>query len=313
MQQAASKSPVAVIGAGAIGLSIASALAKSGHPITVCGGRPFDEMVITEGSTTANWPVAHIDDPGEAAGHGIVILAVKAHQTDAVGDWLRAVDGPGVDVLVAQNGVEQRERVAPYLAAAHVVPAVVYLNAERSEPGRVTVRRVAHGDLAVADEPANRALAAGIREGGMRVDLDADFATTLWNKLLMNITANPLTALTRRRTAVLRDEAVGRVALAIMEEAVTVARAEGAQLSAADAAADLEALRQVPDGAPTSMLQDCWAGRPLEYDALTGAVLRAADRHGIDVPVNRLIYSLVAAVRPDREGPTSQDNAASRT
>lgn len=313
MQQAASKSPVAVIGAGAIGLAIASALARAGHPVTVCGGRPFDEMVITEGPTTASWPVAHTDDPGDVAGHHTVIVAVKAHQTDAVGDWLRAVDGPGVDVLVAQNGVEQRERVAPYLSQAHVVPAVVYLNAERSEPGRATVRRVAHGELAIPDEPANRPLAARIREGGMRVDLDADFTTTLWNKLLMNITANPLTALTRQRTAVLRDEAVGRVALAIMEEAVTVARAEGARLSAADAAADLEALRQVPDGAPTSMLQDCWAGRPLEDDALTGAVLRAADRHGIDVPVNRLIYSLVAAVRPDREGPTSQDSAAVRT
>ncbi|AXE38867.1 2-dehydropantoate 2-reductase [Acidipropionibacterium virtanenii] len=313
MQQEASRGPVAVIGAGAIGLSIASALARAGHPITVCGGRPFDQMVVTDRGATSSWPVRHTVNPDDVAGYDTVVLAVKAHQTDAVGDWLRAVDGPGVDVLVAQNGVEQRERVAPYLAGAHVVPTVVYLNAERSEPGRVTVRRVVHGDLAVPDDPGSRILAARIEAGGMHVELDADFTTTLWNKLLMNITANPLTALTRRRTAVLRDEGVGQVALQIMIEAVAVARAEGARLTDEDALADLKALRKVPDGAPTSMLQDCWAGRPLEYDALTGAVLRAAERHGIDAPINRLIYSLVAAVRPDHEGPVSQDSAPPRT
>jgi 2-dehydropantoate 2-reductase len=203
-------------------------------------------------------------------------------------------------VLVAQNGVEQRERVAPHTGRALVVPAVVYLNVERTAPGRAVLRRVGRWDLVLPDEGPARALAAELSAGRMRVGLEADFATVAWTKLLANITANPLTALTGRRVDVIRDPGIGAIAHRLMDEAVRVARAEGAALSAAHARDVLGWLVNAPEGATTSMLQDRIAGRPLEYDALTGAVVRAAERHGIDVPVNRLVLALTAAIHPGR-------------
>lgn len=290
--------PVAVIGAGAIGTSVASALARAGRPVTVCGAsRRFGRIEVTEDGSTESWPVAQADSPGDIAGYDTAVLAVKAHQTEAAAAWLRAVSAPGTTVLVAQNGVEQRERVAPHTGGAYVVPAVVYLNVERTGPGRATLRRVGRRDLVLPDEAPARALAAELTAGRMRVGLEADFVTAAWAKLLANITANPLTALTGRRADVLRDPGVGAVARRIMDEALRVARAEGAALSAAHAREVLAWLENAPEGATTSMLQDRIAGRPLEYDALTGAVVRAAERHGIDVPVNRLILALTAATR----------------
>ncbi len=305
---------VAVVGAGAIGIALAAAMARTGRAITVCGGHPLEQLRITEpggarsdgaGSDGAgsgaveSWPVTWAQDPADVTPRRTVLLAVKAHQTASAGRWLSALTGAGTTVLVAQNGVEHRARVAPFVdPAAAVAPAVVYLNVERTEPGAVILRRVGDRDLALPDDPASRALAALLVDGGMRVGIEPDLTTVAWAKLLTNITANPLTALTGRRAEVIREPAVAAIARRLMVEAVQVARAEGAALTEADADAALRWLQDVPPGATTSMLQDRLAGRPLEYDALTGAVVRAADRHGIEVPANRFVLALLGAVRP---------------
>ncbi|MCI1642222.1 MAG: 2-dehydropantoate 2-reductase [Actinomyces sp.] len=302
MTQQEARGRAAVVGAGAIGLAVASALLRAGRQVIVCGGRiPVHRIEIAEDGAARTWPVAHTDDPSDIAGVDTVVLAVKAHQTDSAAEWLRSSAGPSTTVLVAQNGIEHRQRVAPHAGESRIVPAVVYLNVERVEPGRAILRRVGTRDLAVPDDAAGRTIAAELEAGGMRVALEGDFATAAWRKLLVNITANPLTALTGRRAEVIRDPAVGGLARRIMDEALAVARAEGAALTPDDVGAAMDWLLHVPDGATTSMRQDRLAGRPLEYDALTGAVVRAAGRHGLDVPVNRMILALIAAIRPERE------------
>lgn len=291
--------PVAVIGAGAIGLALSSALARTGRPIVICGGRtPIGHVRITESGSTTRWPATHTNDPATIGTATTVILAVKAQDTAAVGDWLRAVDRPGTTIVVAQNGVEHRERVAPYVKHSAIVPAIVYLNVERTEPGSATLRRVGDRDFAVPDDAASAAVAGEFTAGGMRVAREPDLVSVAWAKLLTNITANPITALTGRRAEVMRDASITDVARTLMTEALAVARAEGARLSPGDVDHALDWLHHVPEGSTTSMREDRLAGRPLEYDALTGAVLRAADRNGIPAPANRLVFALLSAIQP---------------
>ena len=297
-----SKGPVAVIGAGAIGLSLASALARAGRAITVCGGRdPVDRIEITEDGTAEAWPVRHVTDPADIAGHTTAIVAVKAHGTAAVADWLRALAHPGTTVLVAQNGVEHRERVLPYVGPARIVPGVVYLNVERTAPGRAILRRVGALDLALPDDAAATALAAELNAGRMRTSTEPDLKTVAWAKLLTNITANPLTALTGRRAEVMRDPGIERIARRIMTEAVAVGRADGAALTDDHVERAVHWLQHVPEGSTTSMREDRLAGRPLESDALTGAVVRAAERHGVEVPANRFVLALLSAIKPEED------------
>lgn len=287
---------MAVVGAGAIGTALAGALAATGHAVTVCGGRPMDRIELTEDGRARSWPVKYTTDPADIDRHELLVLAVKAQDTPGVVPWLRAVAGPRTTVVVAQNGVEQRERVAPYVGEAHVVPAVVYLNAERTAVGRVVLRHAGEADLSVPDDEVSLDIAVRLRAGGLRVAVEHDFRTVLWSKLLTNITGNPLTALTGRRIEVLREPGVAAVATALLTEAAAVARVEGAALPDDQPARTLRWLQELPDGCTTSMLQDRLAGRPLEYDALTGAVVRAAERHGIPVPTNRTVLALLAAV-----------------
>lgn len=299
MGNTAASRPVAIIGAGAIGLALAAAFARHGREVIVCGGTRFERIEVTEDGAVERWPVRHAETADDLAEVDTAVLAVKAHHTEAAATWLRALARPEVRLLVAQNGVEHRERVTPHASGAQIVPAIVYLNVERSAPGRALVRHAGIRDLALPDEDAARELAPELTAGGLRVKLEADFSTVAWAKLLTNITLNPLTALTGRRVDVVREPGIGEIALRLMLEAAQVARAEGAQLGPDDAHAAVTWLENVPAGAPTSMLQDLLAGRPLEYDALTGAVVRAADRHGIEVPVNRMFLALLAAIRPE--------------
>lgn len=300
------KRPVAVVGAGAIGLALASALCRAGRPVVICGRTPVSQISVTEDGASQSWPVTHVAQPADLPEIDTAILAVKAHQTASTASWLQALDHPAVKVLVAQNGVEHRERVAPYLTHAQVIPAVVYLNGERTAPGEVLLRRVGEVDVAMPDSEAARLVATDLAAGQLRVRCHAEFSTVAWVKLLANITANPITALTGRRAEVIRDPSINAVARQAMVEAVQVARAEGAELGSADIEAAMAWIENAPRGATTSMLQDRLAGRPLEFDALTGAVVRAAERHGVDVPVNRLILALVAAIRPTDRHPEQE-------
>jgi 2-dehydropantoate 2-reductase len=128
------------------------------------------------------------------------------------------------------------------------------------------------------------------------VHLCDDFATLAWRKLLINAIASPVTALTLQRQAVLRRPDVQALCLAVLDEAIAVGRAEGARLNADEAARTLAALFTFSGELGTSMYFDRLAGRPLEVEALTGAIVAAAERHGIATPLNRALLALLRAI-----------------
>jgi 2-dehydropantoate 2-reductase len=92
------------------------------------------------------------------------------------------------------------------------------------------------------------------------------------------------------------------LALGLMREAAALGTAAGAHLAEEDALQVLAFALALPGDAGTSMLYDRLANRPLEYDALTGAVIRHAETHDIDVPLNRAMAALLAGLAPAVRG-----------
>ncbi|MBB3049419.1 2-dehydropantoate 2-reductase [Prauserella isguenensis] len=295
---------------GAVGTALAGALASAGHEVVACGRRPLSSIEVTDGEAATTHPVRWAAEPGDVGPAALTILATKIHDTAGAADWLAASTSEGGDVLVAQNGVDQAERVGPLVGTDRsgtdpsgagprgaVVPALVYINAERTAPGVVRTRRTDCDLVVPGGEEAARVteLLAG---AGLAVERSADFTTAAWRKMLTNVSANPITALTGRRVEVLAEPQVAELAMRVLTEAVAVANAEGASLDDADARDVLTWLQALAPGSTTSMLQDREAGRPLEYDGLTGTVVRLGDRHGVDVGANRALLSLLSAVSP---------------
>lgn len=290
---------IALIGAGAVGLCLAGAFARSGWRVVVCGARAqFSQVEETEGTDTRTYPIRHATTPADIGPCDAAIVAVKSHQTQDVSFWLNAFNRASATILVAQNGLGQKERVAAHAPLANILPAIVYFNAQRSAPGKATLKRIGEHDLCLSDGAVAQYFADILQKGGMRVQITADIITALWLKLLANITANPITTLTGQRTGVMRDRAIQAAARQIMVEAVKVGRAEGAKLTAQHVEDILLWLQTIPAESVTSMLQDRQAGRKLEYEALTGYVVKAAEKHGIDTPLNHLVLSLLSSIHP---------------
>jgi 2-dehydropantoate 2-reductase len=119
----------------------------------------------------------------------------------------------------------------------------------------------------------------------------------LWDKLAWNAAFNALTAVSQRTVGELLARSDGRDrARAAMLEVVAVARATGVPLQAERVEESLRYSEDELGHLRTSMLQDRQRGRRLEYDALNGAVVRGAERAGIDAPVHRVLYGLLAAI-----------------
>ena len=288
---------VAVVGLGGIGGVAAGCLAEAGiHRIVGCARRPLERLTLERDETALDLPLRTLTDPGEAEPVDWVLLATKAQDTAAAGPWLERLCGPSTRVAVLQNGVDHSGRVAPFIGEARAVPVIVYYNGERIAPDRVRLRHIGGDDMIVADEPDGRAFAALFAGTSLAVGLSADLLTLMWRKLLINAVANPIGALTRQRQVVMRRGDIRALGLAVLEEAAAVAAACGARLEPDEPERTLARLLTFPEEAGTSMYFDTLAGRPLEFEALTGAVVAAGERHGIATPLNRALLALLSAI-----------------
>ncbi|TDQ45990.1 2-dehydropantoate 2-reductase [Actinorugispora endophytica] len=286
---------VAVVGAGAIGAVVAEAAHQAGHQVTLCVRRPLDSITVErEGSRRClRLPTATAPDAVTSPVDWL-LLATKAQDAPRALGWIRRLAGAGTTVVALQNGVDHHERVAPLLALGELLPALVYVSAERVS--RDHVRHRWGRRIVVPAGPAGTALGRLLAGTEVEVACDPDFTTAAWRKLLTNLAANPLTALTLRRIGVLQHPDVRELARGILTEAVAVGRAEGAKLLDTDVDQTLDFFAAMPPYSGTSMLHDRMAGRSVEHDLITGALVRAAERHGIATPLNRTVLALLRAL-----------------
>ena len=285
---------IAIVGVGAIGGVVAGLLQSAGrHELVLCVRRPLAELVVETPDGAVRIEATIVTDPADAPAVDGVMVATKAYDVVGAAKWLERLCVQGAPVAVLQNGVEHRERFAPFVPMEKIVPVIVDCPAERKSPERIVQRgmmslKVQEGGLGAAFVE----LFAGTLADAATVP---DWTTVAWRKLCHN-SAGVLSALLLRPNEVMHDVAIGEAALQIVRECVAVGRAEGAVLSDSVPEDVLAAYRKAaPDGV-NSMLADTLAGRPMEIDARNGVIVRAGKRHEIATPNNAMAVALVEAM-----------------
>lgn len=284
---------IALVGTGAVGCVVAASLLRGArHALTLCARTAFTALhVDTPAGTLARRVEVHTR-PEDVAVVDHVLVATKTYDAAATARWFPALVGTRTRVAVLQNGVEHRARFAPWIDPEAIIPVVVELPCERRAPGHARLRRA--GSLTMPATDDGRAFAALFDDPEIDARTVEDFDAACWRKLCFNA-VGALSALTLRPSGVLRDEAIGDVARALVRECVAVARAEGVAL---DEGLPEEVLRRSRGGDPdsfNSLAADRRAGRPMEVDARHGVVVRLGARHGIETPHHRMVAALLGA------------------
>jgi len=297
---------IAVVGLGSIGGVVAGLLgAVKRHDVVACVRRPVERITVEQPEDAIDVPMRALTDPTKAQPQDWVLLCTKVTDTASSAPWLQQLCGPSTRVAALQNGIDHARRLAPFVGGASVIPTIVYYNGERLAPDRVRYRTGGEYDFAVADNIDGQAFAALLDGTRLKTNPSSDFKTLLWRKLLVNAVGNPVTALTLQRNAVFRRDDIAALCLALLEEAAAVGRADGAQLAADEPAQTMKRLGVIPPDAGSSMYFDRLARRPLEIDALTGAVVEAAERHRVPTP---LLHMLLTLARAASESPAPRND-----
>ncbi|BCB91203.1 ketopantoate reductase family protein [Phytohabitans suffuscus] len=290
---------VAVVGPGGVGGLVGAVLTRAGHPV-VFVARPDTAAGLTAGGlavTSVQYGDFHVPAtavPRLASPVDVCVVAAKATALDAALDRVPAEAlGAGL-VLPLLNGVDHMAALRARFPAAQVLAGAI-----RVESTRVATGSIAHTspfcaiDIAGDATPRVRleTLAAQLSAAGLDTSVRDREAALLWDKLAFLAPLALLTTAYRATAGEVRERRRPDLE-AVAGEVVAVARAAGATV---DGDAVVGLFDRVPAGMRSSMQRDVEAGRPAEVDAIGGAVLRAAARHGLDVPVTRELVERLRA------------------
>jgi 2-dehydropantoate 2-reductase len=324
---------IAIIGAGAIGGYVGTKLAHAGNEVTfIARGANLKalrsngiRLIMGDGSELSVRDVRATNDYAQAGPQDLVILAMKAHQVEAVAPQVPALFDADTVVVPMQNGipywyfhrypgelknskvrsVDPQGLIGEHISCERVIGCVVYPAAELVAPG--VIRHVEGNRFPVGEPDGSSSLRVNrvsqcFVDGGLQAPVLADIRAEIWLKLWGNLTFNPISALSRATLAGICQYPLSReLAREMMTEAQTIANSLGVTfrvpLEKRIAGAERVGHHK------TSMLQDVEAGRALEVDALLGSVIELARLTHTPTPHLDTVYALTKLLAKSLEEP----------
>ena len=316
---------ICVVGAGAIGGYLAVRLAGVGHDVSVVARGPHlaairaNGLKLIEADGVAEQVATNLvatDRITDLDAQDIVLLALKAHQIEAVVDDLPRLFGSETVMITLQNGIpwwyfqklggeyanqvvrtvdpngELLERIDP----DRLIGCIAYPAATVAEPGvtkHIEGNRFPVGELDGTETARVRMVSTVLTDAGFKSRILDDIRSEIWLKLWGNLTFNPISALTHSTLVdICRFPLTRELAATMMTEAKTIAERLGARFRVPmeRRIAGAEAVGKHK----TSMLQDVEAGKPLEIDGMLGVVVELAETTGVEVPTLRALYACVS-------------------
>jgi 2-dehydropantoate 2-reductase len=313
---------ISIIGCGAIGGYVGAKLALAGEEVTLfVRGAHIDairarglKLIMADGTEHVARNVTATCDYAAAGPQDLVILAVKAHQLEAVTEQVPQLFGAHTAVVTMQNGipywyfhrhggelagsivrsVDPGGLIGRRIPPERVIGCVVYPAAELIEPGvvrHIEGDRFPVGELDGSTTERVTRVSECLTHAGFKAPVLMDIRSEIWLKLWGNLTFNPISALTRSTLVdICQFPATRQLATAMMTEAAAIAHKLGISFR-------VELERRIAGAErvgkhKTSMLQDVEAGRAPELEALVGSVVELGRLTRTNTPHIDAVYGL---------------------
>jgi len=303
---------VAVIGAGAVGGYFGGQLAAHGHDV-VFGARGAHAAAMREQGLIIRSdrgeqvirPARLLGENGEAGPFDVAMICVKMYDlADAaklVAPHVRATTA----VIPLENGVDAGHELAGVLPEGSLCGGVAEIGSHIEAPGVIrhigTMARLRFGELDGSLSPRLQAFADACAKSGIEHYFTDAIQTAIWTKFCFLAPFASITTVAEQPIGPVRDDpALWRRFEAMLAETVAVARAMGVALPEDIVANRLAQTKSLPDKMQSSLLTDFQAGRRLEVDWLTGAVVRLGRAKGVPTPEIEAAYAAIKAKAPQR-------------
>lgn len=292
---------IAVMGSGAVGAYFGAKLALAGNDVVfIARGNHLAAMrcdglrVHSPGGGLHIEKSIFTETPSDVGIVDMVLFCVKSYDTQLAADALDPLIGRDTTILSLQNGIDNAAKIAYRWGTERTLAGVVYIGAHVSAPGVVdhsSGGRIILGPLKGSPAEKSYALQTIFLTAGVPCEISSDSEQIQWAKLLWNAPFCAIACITRANVAeILGSQDLREVALECMKEVQAAAKTCGVEINSRLFSETLNFSSSLGPFKP-SMLQDLEAGKPLEYEAFNGIVVKSLKEHGQQAPVNRVFYA----------------------
>lgn len=306
---------IAILGSGAVGGYFGAKLARSGQDVTFIARGAHLEAIRQRGLQIQSAKLGDFtvtaaaeSDTSQVGPVDLVIVSVKAYDNATALPMLKPMIGPDTVVLTLQNGVDSTDDVAAVVGEAHVLGGTTYVATALEGPGLI-VQTGVHRSIIFGEVFQNRgtvtprvqAIADAMAAADIVVTAVPDARVPIWDKFVYLAAFSGFTGASRLAIGhIWRFPHVQEMFYAASREIAAIAQAEGVTISADRFDTLREYMLNLPASTRSSLLIDLEQGKRIEVEALQGAAVRRAAKHGIAVPIMSTLYALL---KPMESGP----------
>ncbi len=285
-------SKIFVLGGGAIG-SCYGALLSRMNDVTLIGNKAHVAAVNSKGLTLSGdvegeFFIKAETKIKEISKNTLILLTTKAHDSARAIEGIKGLLKKDTVVLILQNGLGNKELVEKMVGKIQVVRGLVKIAAEFLEPGRVSFWK---GETVLERTDIGERIVVLFTESGLKARVSKEMDRELWNKLIVNCVANPLTAILQVRDNEIAADSLKPLRHGIVEECVAVGECEGIAFQPnLKESVDKEISKYANF---SSMCQDITKGKRTEIDFLNGKIAELGRKHNIPTPLNEAMICLI--------------------
>ena len=298
---------IGIVGAGALGGLFAGLLTESGEDVWLLDKhRERAELIgrkglkIEKGKRNRQVRINATTSGKKIGSCDLVIILVKAYDTVKAAKSARPLVGKKTFLLTLQNGIGNAEVLNRAFGKRRVVLGATAQGSNVVRDG--VIRHAGWGKTIIGEQDGDikeriKNLRKVFNRAGIETSLTRNIGLTIWQKLIINASINPLTAITGIRNGeVLRHNFLVKIMQQIAKESVRVAGAKRIGIDYRAAFTKTKAVCEKTKDNISSMLQDVNRGKKTEIDYINGGIVKIARQLGISVPTNELLWRMVKSI-----------------